>query len=73
MKKFLIVLFSVIVLSGCAHCSVTETLFDGETKGFNPYGDGTADVTRTSFWGTSERLIRELIKKYYAIEAPENN
>ena len=73
MKKKLILLIGIVFLSGCAHCSVTETNFDGKTKGFNPYGDGTAKVKRISFWGTSDKTIRKLIDKYDTLEAPENN
>ena len=40
----------IIYGSGCSHCSVTRTEFDGKTSGLNPYGTGDIEIVRESFW-----------------------
>jgi len=59
-KKISMVLMILVIsiLSGCAHCSVTTTNFDGKTKGFNPYGDGDVDVIREAYWGFKECILK---------------
>ena len=59
-----ILLYCYIAVSGCAHCSRTVTDFNGKTKGFNPYGDGTVTMKREAYWGNLS-CIRKLIKETY--------
>lgn len=65
MKNFMlsVVIIMGFVLSGCAHCSKTNTTFNGKTKGMNPYGDGDINVVRESYWGNKgciERVFKEV-------------
>ncbi len=48
----IILLILVLSVSGCAHCSKTKSVFDGQSSGINPYGKGRLQIVRESFWGT---------------------
>ena len=58
MKNILLLLAVVVLFTGCAHCSVTLTKFDGKTKGLNPYGDGNIDVIREAYWGFKACILK---------------
>jgi len=55
MRIFLLI--SILSLSGCTHCSLTETVFDGKTSGINPYGSGDIIIERKSYWGTNACVV----------------
>lgn len=60
MRKYvhwIIVLTIIALMSGCAHCSKTTTTFDGNTKGFNPYGDGKINIVRVAYWGAKQCIL----------------
>ena len=66
MKKknslILILPLALMVLGGCAHCSVTVTKFDGKTTGINPHGAGKIKVVREAYWGNLKCILK-LLKK----------
>jgi len=72
MLKKLSVIFVCLLLAGCAHVSITESIFDGETNGFNPYGNGDAKISRVSAWGTSETLVLEAMEIYRSLVVVED-
>lgn len=63
-----ILLVCVLMFAGCATVSYTETTFNGETKGFNPYGDGNVEVTRVRFTGTNQELVEKVIELYNSLD-----
>jgi len=54
----ILLLICILSMSGCTHCSLTETVFEGETKGINPYGSGNIVIERKSYWGTNACVIK---------------
>lgn len=63
MKKLAIsILIGMVFGFGCAHCSKTVTDFKGKTNGINPYGKGTVNVKRESYWG-NDKCVKQLIDK----------
>jgi len=63
MLKYLLLCITVFSLSSCTHCSLTETVFEGKTKGMNPYGDGDVIIDRQSYWGTNACVVEMLKQK----------
>lgn len=74
MKKNLSLILLLVVLGfGCSHCSKTMTTFDGQTKGFNPYGDGIVNIVREAYWG-NKKCIMKLVDRdspKETVETPE--
>lgn len=57
LNYLLLILCVGLIVVGCAHCSRTQTHFDGKTKGINPYGDGQLIIDRDSYWGNQNCIM----------------